>query len=408
MTSYSLIFLKIFLLFILSGEIFALYSLKSTASSGYYRDRKNLDHVTTFFDFQYHYLDKSGVEGFLDLGLNNNFLQDTWGVYPQQFNINVPLDNGVKNAPYYKSRIIVGRQLLTEGFEVDLLDGLMLPYYFSADVGVISYAGVLHVLEQARIVTSDQIYGTSLLLRKWDLTTKMGPVIKSREGSERFLGHMSVMKDFGETFLSPIIFVKTQFDLGEMEHDQSLAEAQLFYKKFQGVLSYSSRRPDRLLRPERNFIYSLVAIDNQESVGTAISWDNERDLTLGHKVNVVNFTSSKGKESGMIQELNGDWRKGAQKISPFLTMISSFGGEYYQGGANYIYVVDDFREVNVEFDVARCDKINGIEAWLYHSQVGMNYNFWKRWKALLSVEGERNHLFDFNLKAVVYVTYFQY
>ncbi len=404
---YSIIF-EIFILIIFSGKTFALYSLKSTASSGYYRDSDNKDHATIFFDFKHHYLHKSGVESFIDLGINNNFEQDKWDLYPHQFNVNIPLDNGLKNAPYYKSRVILGRQLLTEGFELDLLDGVVLPYYFSSNFGVTTYFGALHVSEQQQIIMTDQIYGASILLKKWESVMKVGPTIKSREGRELYLGHLSIMKDYSEIFLAPIFFVKTQFDLEKLKHDQSLAETQLYFKQFQGLLSYSSVHPDGHLQPERRFIYSLVAIDKQRTVSSAINWDNEDNLSLGYKVDLVSYTSLKGEESGTVQELSGNWRLKQQKISPFLSMISSFGGTMYQGGVDYTYQVDDFKDIRLEADMARCEKINGIEAWLYHTRAGMNYNLGEKWRALLSLEVERNHLFDLNLKAVAYVTHFQY
>ncbi len=394
--------------FLISIQCWALTTLKTTMSSGFYQDRESENHSTVFFNFKHHYLHKSGVESFFELGVNNNFIQDSWGAYPHQFYINLPLDNGFANAPYYKSRIIFGRQLLTEGFELDILDGLVVPYYFSKKFGMTFFGGGLHVTEDKSVSFDNQIGGALFFLRNPSTVYKFGPIVKSSEGIEKYLGLGSFMASFDNWMFNPSVIAKTQFELDNLSHDQTLVDTQFFYKNYQARFGFSSRRPDNLLLPERNFIYELIAVSNQETIGGAIVWDNGSNFSCSFDGDMVSFDSKSGANSGEIQKLTLSWYGHKNRVNSYFIRTKSFGGTLLQLGGEYKYSFDPTKDFVVELDVADADKINNISGKFYNGHLGMNFNFWERWRALFSVEAESNHLFEFNLKAVAYVTHFYY
>ena len=399
---------KIIIFYLLISKVFALYSLNSTMSSGYYQDRLKKGHSTIFFDFKHNYLHKSGVETFIDLGINNNFKQDKWGAYPQQFHINIPLDNGFKEAPFYKSRVIIGRQLLTEGFDINIIDGAQIPYYFSPNFGLTIYGGVLHVLEESKINLDNKIYGGSFFVKKWNTMFKMGPSLRARDDQEKVLTHLSISKEFDNIFLSPILFGKTQYDFTNAEIDQTYLEGQFALSNTIASISYSSRKPDTVLLPERNFIYNLISIDNQETISTAIHWDSASELSMGAKVDYITFKSNYKNETGNKEEIYLQKRWFKHKALTYISRITSYGGDLYQTGIDYSYNFNEFKSMLTKINVAKVEKVNGIEGYFYHGHFGMNFNFWEKWRSLFSIEVERNHLFDFDVKAVMYATYFHY
>ena len=116
-------------------------SLKSTLSTGYYRDAEQDSHVPAYLYWNFNHVAKNGIETFLNVGLNNAVMEDLWRIYVYEAMLSFPIWQGFEDAPYRTSRLQVGRQLFYEGFELSLLDGLQLPFYWSQTGGMTLAAG---------------------------------------------------------------------------------------------------------------------------------------------------------------------------------------------------------------------------------------------------------------------------
>src|SRR3989338_3807445 len=129
------VFLAVFLLLLVPPSGLAMTSSQTTLSSGFYRDATQQSHMPIYLYWNGTHTSDKGIETFIDLGVNNTVVLDAWEFYVYGATVSVPLASGFEEAPYRKSQLQLGRQLYLEGFEVGLLDGAQLPFYFSSSGG---------------------------------------------------------------------------------------------------------------------------------------------------------------------------------------------------------------------------------------------------------------------------------
>ncbi|MBL6988611.1 MAG: hypothetical protein ISR65_02490 [Bacteriovoracaceae bacterium] len=408
------VLLSIFVL--LPRFAYAIISVQTTASSGYYKDINQQEHVSMFLNWRVNHIHQSGIETVLDFGLDNNFIRDKWAIYPYQLYVTYPLSNGFAHAPFYRSRIQLGRQLLTEGFELDVIDGAVIPYYFTPEFGIKIFAGGVHIPEETNLTFEDQIYGTSIFLKKWDTLIRFGPIIKQSKVNGGYNGtyqaFLSLAKTWDHLYLSPTLLLKDQWDIEYVKHDQALAELQLSRKRNFLALSYTSRRLESNFLKDRSFIFKLFSISagKTASISYLYDWpiqDNVR-LQINAKAMKVDYISPKGEETGDKEELSANLWFDKINIAPVITRISSYGGELWDFGCVFKYAFNPEMVLRVEGDALWVDKINGIKGWAYNVRSGLDFDILPRFRTNLLVEVQRNHLFEFDVRAIAYVTHFYY
>ena len=210
---FCLFFVILMGLFILyPNKIDALTTFQTTLSSGYYKNIEQADNITLFYNLKLNELHSTGVETFIEMDLNNHFIEDKWKVYPYQFYVTVPFNNGFDSAPFHNSRIQIGRQLLTEGFEINILNGLVYRNYWTPDLGIVFFGGSLDTLGNNKISTTDQITGSSFFFKKWDSNFQLGPLMKKNESESRYFGNLSFMRSWNFLPLTPLLMLKGQWD----------------------------------------------------------------------------------------------------------------------------------------------------------------------------------------------------
>src|ERR1039457_3374202 len=127
------------------GQASAVVSVSTSGTMGYYRDSNQQGHLPLYYNISYSGTHTNGAESSLDLILNNDFTQNNWSVIPSQVMIVYPLSDGF--SPWRRSRVQIGRQFFTEGFDISLLDGIQLPVYWSQSGGLWFYGGNTHVMD---------------------------------------------------------------------------------------------------------------------------------------------------------------------------------------------------------------------------------------------------------------------
>lgn len=387
----------------------AMMSIKTTLSSGYYKDPSKNSHLTYYFNSELEHIHQSGVETYLDLGINNNFVLDELKAFPYQFYVTIPFDQGHEKAPQYKSRIQLGRQILVESFEMDVMDGIFLPYYFTPHIGASLFAGGLHVPEETRIDLDDRVYGASLFLKGNDGIIKLAPLSKTRRNAEEehFL-NLSVMKSWYWEKVSPTILFKEQWDLREATTDQQTAELQLSIGRFNIDFIYDFRSPSKITYEEREFIYRLFSMTKQRSLESVISWNILDNLQIAFRIGRTKFASNFIQERGETRGLSVNWTLDHAKFNTYLNRIYSYGGKLTNIGCFYEYNLNSYTDFQLEGDVAKFNKKNGIYGYAYHARGGLGLRLQPRWRMLASLGFEKNHLFKLDTRAAVYVTHFYY
>src|SRR5690606_21328780 len=161
-----------------------------------------------------------------------------------------------------------------------------------------------------------------------------------------------------------------ELDIEKIKSDQFLAELDLSYKNYYLNTAFSSRKPDPLVLREKSFIYRLVSVSHQKSISSSMTWNPEGDFQVTGRVERIFYKSQSGNEDGNLQELSFSWYFVNSKITPSLTRISSWGGELLDYGLSYKYNIHNDLELQIQGDVAKIDKVNGISGWLYNAKGG--------------------------------------
>lgn len=384
-------------------------TFRTTLSAGYLRDLQQKSHLPARLYWTLNHTADSGIETWIDLGADNAMIPERWSFFLYQAFVTVPLFEGPADAPYRKPRIQIGRQLLTEGFELSPMDGVLIPLHFSGGSGVTLGAGALIQTDKAPASYESKTVTASAHASALGFRPEAGIIHKRRDSEGATFGHGSLSRGWESIPWSPFALARAQWNLGERSLDQAVAELATHPSDtFDWSVAGSTRQPSALAPGDQPFLYRLFSISTEECLESSAVWNPWEDARVGAEIRRMTFHSQAGFEVGSQQELwsTFDWLLG--RWTPSLTHLSSYGGEVVQGGLRFERALGDHMELNAEVDSARISKVNGISGWAHHGRGGVGFRLGSRFFALVRAEVERNHLFEFDSRAVIYVSHFFY
>ena len=329
------VFTLVFLLLLVSPLGFPMTSSQVTLSSGFYRDSTQKSHMPVYLYWNGTHTSSKGIETFVDLGVNNTVVFDAWKFYVYGATLSIPLTSGFEDAPYRKSQIQLGRELYLEGFEVGLLDGIQLPFYWSSSGGGRLLGGGLHTLESRKIDFSSQIYGFTLHETLLGIETKGGYIFNKKGGESFHLPLASIKKTWEHWPLSPSFFVKGQWELSHPSFDQGAGE--LLLQPFSTVLwtnGFLVQERNRMLTPDGEFLYGLFATSPQKTFYTSLAWAPFKTFTIEAAFKGMRYDSqAKRQESAEQESLFLSWVYEDFSVGFPLSHLHSYGGKVFRGGA---------------------------------------------------------------------------
>lgn len=416
MKFYNLYFLLCFLFLIPHLDANAVVSVQSSLSGGYFQDATKKSHEALFLSLKWNDLRPSGVETFIDLGLNNTFLQDRWQAYPYQFYLIYPLSNGLVGRPTHKSRIQIGRQFLLEDFDLKMVDGVVIPYYINDHFGAWLYGGGVHNNEERKFNFNELNYGANLFYTWNEGHFKIGPSFEKKQflthDKKRSLINASLLLEKEDLFLSPSILFMKQWDLDHVIYNQDLIETTLTYKILTGSLYYSKRRPDPILLDEKSYLFRIFSQTHQKTLGESLFIPISKIFSLSLKNEKINYNSRSREEQGRYFEVSLPIHLPSNlppvNLIPTYSYLSSYGGTVHDGSMAIKYFWNDLLEFFTEGNLSKIKKINGMNFYAYHLKGGADYKLVKNWQLLAAAEWERNHLFDIDTRLIFSITHFYY
>lgn len=385
----------------------AVVSLSTSATAGYYRDSRQDAHIPLFTQLSYTGLHAGGIESHLDLSLNNDFYENVWKAYPTQASIVFPISGGFREAPYRKSRVQLGRQLLAESFDLVLFDGAQAPIYWSSSGGIWPYAGTAHVLDSSEPV-GFTLMGVSAFQDVLGFRFRGG----YSSGGKNFDSQTAYGSLFavGETLpLTPQFLIKGEWDVAETEFHQGLADLDLTLAEGLSVSArHSHRKPRRIHIEDNYFLFRALAFSPVEMQQAGAALDFSDSVRLELLYNHLRFRAGQTQELGDQQAATLTWQ-----LSPRTSLIPTFhhtdgyGGELWDGGMRLRTALSDFSTLQSEVSAANFDRINRISGWAYQTRNGMEWELGPRLTTGAWVEFERNHLYDFDARIFGNVAFYQ-
>ena len=329
--------------------------------------------------------------------------------YPIQAYVTIPLSKPPKLLSYQESRIQVGRQLLTEGFEMAILDGVQVPYYWSPTGGFWFFAGGDHVLEDENMNLVSQLYGGSIFEEFDGVMTKVGYVEKNMTGANQTLIHGQVMRGF-DVPMAPIVLLKGQLDTASLGRaNQAITEIQLTpTNQTTLIVDYNVRDVNQLYNGNQATIYNLFAISPVKSYDASLTWSPSWFTSIGTTFKRLTYLSQAGNELAYEADLFSIHRFRYSNFSPIVSFIYSYGLPTYDFGGKYRVDLTHTVTFETEADVAHIDKINGINGWAYHDRSGLDFSPLPQLLTRALVEFESNHIFSFDARLAAYVSYFTF
>lgn len=405
------IYLFIFLIsFIYPTFSYAAQFLQSTLSSGYYKDVEQESHLPAYFYWNLGYISRNGFEGHVHFGVNNNLIQDLWKAYLYHATFSIPLSQGFEEAPYRKSKIQIGRQLFLEGFETGLLDGVNIPLYWSSKGGMTFVAGGLHTLEKHNFDFDSQIYGGLLHQQFLEAQWKIGYFFHFKDNNVgNHLVEGNFLKEWQGLPLKPSLFLRGQMKIPKLALFQGLSELELVPIEtivIQGGLSSLER--SSMTPEDGSFIYRLFSLTSQKTRHLSFTWFPLKSLQLETILRRIYFKSSSKRESANQQEIGFKWTLQDWSLRSFLGHMDSFGGDVWHGGGDIRKSLNSWAKLRLEMDMAKIDKINDISTWAYHGRGGFDFKLASRFLVSTLAELERNHIFEVDSRAIVYVSHYLY
>ncbi len=406
------VFTLVFLLLLVSPVGFSFTSSQTTLSSGFYRDSTQQSHMPVYLYWNAAHTSENGIETFIDFGVNNTVVLDAWKFYVYEATLSFPLASGFEDAPYRKSQIQLGRQLYLEGFEIGLLDGVQLPFYWSSSGGGRLLGGGLHTLESRKVDFSSQIYGLTLHETLLGIEAKGGYIFNKKGGESFHLPLASLKKTWEGAPLTPTFFVKGQWEVGNLSHpsfDQGAGE--LLLQPFSTVLwtngiLYQER--NRMLNSDGEFLYGLFATSPQKTFYTSLAWSPFKTFTIETAFKGMRYDSQTKRQSAEQESIFLSWVYEDFSVGFPLSHLHSYGGQVLRGGAEFKKFLNRWTKLRLEADVADIRKLNGISAFAYHGRGGIDFRFSPKILVSALSEVERNHLFEMDARAIVYVSHYLY
>lgn len=387
----------------------ALFTSSISYTEGTWEGISGAHQWATFLDWKINSMTQSGIETAMDLNLNNDIVQNSWNLYPIQAYVTIPLSKPPKLLSYQESRIQVGRQLLTEGFEMAILDGVQVPYYWSPTGGFWFFAGGDHVLEDENMNLVSQLYGASIFDEFDGVMTKGGFIEKNMSGANQTLLYGQVMRGF-DVPLAPVVLLKGQLDTASLGRaNQAITEIQLTPSdQTTMIVDYNVRDVNQLYNGNQASIYHLFAISPVKSYDASLTWSPSWFTSVGTTFKRLTYQSQAGNELAYEADLFSIHRFRYSNFSPVVSFIYSYGLPTYDFGAKYRVNLTNLVTFETEADVAHIDKINGINGWAYHDRSGFDFSPLPQLLTRALVEFESNHIFSFDARLAAYVSYFYF
>jgi len=376
----------------------AVVSFQTTASFGYYKDIRQKPRFPFYTTLAYQGVHDQGVETSFQLLLNNDFGQNAWRFQPAYASVLIPISSA------YPSQVEAGRFLLTEGFDMTLLDGVQSPIYWSHTGGVFLYGGATRSLDLFD-ESSGAIVGSSLFEEFYGFKLRGG--WSGRDTSvKRQSVNASLFRSFPSLPWNPNILLKQEWGMAPANFSQSLSEI-LFYPNDALTFSaaYSYREPRPYTELESDFIYRLFSVSPQQIQEYALTWQATQSMKWNLKTKWTAFNSGVQKDRGEHQDLSANWLiSGHSTFTPSVSHIKSYGGEVWNPGFRYDLSVTEKLKWIMEYFAAHIDKVNNIQGWAHHVRSGINYYLASHTTTVTWFEIERNHRFEFDGRVMAYVT----
>jgi len=370
---------------------------------GFYRSYTQYNRYPIYHSWSLHGIYGESVETNIDFILNNDFSLNQWKFFPTQAKIDYALSSRYSGAPERQSKIILGRQLYSEGFDLFMLDGIRMPIFWSEKGGVSAQGGMARSLDMDSDTNAGALFGGFSL---WEelLGFQVRGGLTAREDSFAYRhGYAAVSR----VFSSGSLLTKQEWDLNSYAFNQSASEftfdlSDRFSLRF--MHAFLNPRPTER-RQISNFVYRVLALSPTESVGADFLFQISEGAGFGLSSQSFSYQAGLKKEFGDHQELTTNLLLAdTHAISLVLTHLASYGGTLEDFGMGYSYAFSERKQIQLEMDFGYLRKTNGISGVVSHARSAYQTAFGERMKMLFGIEVERNQYFEFDARAMAYVT----
>lgn len=395
------------LLSLLSFFSQAYSSFESSIDVGYHRDIEKKSHGPFLYKLSYLGFYEGAKEGQIELSLYNDFSENKWTPLVSKVLFIYPLDQGFDDAPFRKSRIQIGRQLLADGFDFYLLDGVTVPYYFSQTSGVNFFLGQTQDMDISESLT-DQIYGLSYHQNISPLNIKVGSYSKGTLSFGSYLLTQASLP-LESLWLQPVLMTKWEWDLKNQDDPQTLNMIDLnIHDNLSVYFQHSFRNPKPIqVSHATKSIYDYFSKSYSETQEVGFHNTIRPGLDLQGFLRSLRFKTGVAYEATAQEELRIDYSLTShQTISPFFAHILGYEGELWSLNMDYQNQVSDLSKWYSDLSIAYIYKINQIHSWLYQFRSGYETRIQRRWTLALWGEMERNQIFSLDSRIKGNVAYF--
>lgn len=397
----------LFVVLFLSCYVEAYTSFESSLEFGYYRDIQKKAHGPLLYRMSYLGFHEGSQQSEIEVSLYNDFGVNQWRPILSKALYIYPLDQGFESEPYRKSRIQVGRQLLTEGFDFYLLDGVTMPYYLRRDLSIQFFLGQTQDMDLSEALF-DAIYGVGVTKQYSDFMLKASSYSKGDLPLGSYLMTQAQWELAGVGF-HPLLLSKWEWDFKNSFAPQSLNGIDLTINEGLFVyLQHSHRNPRSVLssRPDI-YIYEDFAKSYSENKEIGFKKNIHTDLQVQGLMRELRFKSGREFETGTQEEVYFNYMISSQSLlTPSLSHFRSPGGELWDVSLEFQTQPTDLTKWYSDLSIAYMNKINQIQSWLYQVRSGYEARVGRRWTAGLWGELERNHIFTFDARIKGNAVYF--
>ena len=402
--AYTLLLFPIIGLLFCYQTSLAYVDVQTSTSVGFYRNYKKENQFPVFHSWSLNGFYENGVESSVEFYLNNNFSENQWKLIPTQVQFNLPLQ---PETGYSDSKLKMGRQLFSEGFDLAMLDGVLVPYYLDTSSGIMPVLGYLRStdFEQKEDNSSPllgMIYWTSLK----GILFRGGYHARDSDFENRYI-HTSFQYQWDAIPWKPLLYLKQEFIARNMSFNQSYSE--LVFTPSDTVearLAYTNLNPRPTNHSENyTFIYHIFSLSPMETVSSEWTWKKNELTTFNLAMEHGFYQSYKGAEQSSRQDLSMDYAiKSGHWVSPCFIHMKSYGGEMYDLCLRYSVENTINSKYIAELNSAYLNKINQIEGWVQHVRGSYETTLSDKAKILIALEVERNQYFIFDMRTMAYVT----
>jgi hypothetical protein len=306
--------------------------------------------------------------------------------------------------------VILGRQLVAQGFDFVLVDGAQAPLYWSTDAeregGVWAYGGWGRTMDLFDF-SGAPFAGATVFQTVSRFKLQAGWTVRQTSFSDHTI-FGSAFRSFDELPLKPSVLVKAEigtptFGLSQTWNELSISPVDDW------VISaaYSLRNPRRIAVIASDFIYSTLAAGAVESGQVTSRLQVSQPLRIDLMGRLMKFNSGTQIDYGYQAELSAVWDIGAgHHFQPLAAYLRGYGGWMADFGAAHIWDISDRTQLRTEIAAAYMNKVNNITTWVYQWREGLRHFLAPRWSLGLWGELERSHRYEFDTRMIASVTHY--